>query len=336
MSSTLQGRGADALLQLRARTKGVSDIVPLTLEDDFEISSQTIWLPIKAGGALLADSVTTGVRYDRTAAHIASGGLDLYQISQCLEGEMAFSSGRRELTVRAGDICLLDMAQPSRTILIEGADRRCRLRALMVLRSVLAPRLAHPDSVTALLLCRGDRQAESPLAYRYAALWRLAENEGGDPVAPIEALADLVADAVGSAADTDGSVERADRQLFLAMIKRYIETEPLAADDLCDRFGISRASLYRMFKPEGGLAGYVQEQRLNLAMRRLIAPEGRSERLLDLAINLRFSSDSTFVRAFRRKFGLTPGEVREKSEVWLREEGGPTPPSGILHRLTRR
>jgi AraC-like DNA-binding protein len=124
------------------------------------------------------------------------------------------------------------------------------------------------------------------------------------------------------------------------MIKRYIEThletEPLGAKDLCDTFGISRASLYRMFKPEGGLVGYVRDQRLNLAMRRLAEPNGQKTRLLDLAINLRFSSDSTFVRAFRRKFGLTPGEMREKSQAWRSDDARSTPLAGAMHRFVRR
>jgi AraC-like DNA-binding protein len=190
-----------------------------------------------------------------------------------------------------------------------------------------------------MLLSRGGGQVVSPLARRHADLWRLAENEDGNSAVLIDKIADLVAEAIGSAADIEGDVGRTDRRLFLAMIKRYIEThletEPLGAEDLCDRFGISRASLYRMFKPEGGLAGYVRDQRLNLAMRRLAEPHGQKTRLLDLAINLRFSSDSTFVRAFRRKFGLTPGEVREKSQAWLSDDAS-TPLTGAMHRFTRR
>ena len=51
--------------------------------------------------------------------------------------------------------------------------------------------------------------------------------------------------------------------------------------------------------------------------------------MIDLAIDFRFSSDTTFVRAFRRRFGVTPGEVKqltaEASQLrvdplaWLRE-----------------
>ncbi|WP_426435849.1 helix-turn-helix transcriptional regulator [Bradyrhizobium genosp. P] len=339
MRSMLQGRGADVLEQLRARTRGISEIIPLTSEGDFEISARSIWLPMAAGGALLSDSATTGVRYERTAAHVALGSVNVYQIAECTEGEMVFSSSRLELTLRPGDIFLVDMAQSSRTILVEGTNRRCRVRALVVPRSVLSQRLAHPDSATGLLY-RNDRRTMSPLARQYADIWRWAENEEGDPAFLIDAIGDLIADAVGSVADTEGDVERTDRRLFLAMIKRYIEThlesKPLAVEDLYDRFGISRASLYRMFKPEGGLAGYVQDQRLNLAMRRLAQPDGQKTRLLDLAIDLHFSSDSTFVRAFRRKFGLTPGELRGKSQAWLREGARSNALVGALHRFARR
>ena len=43
--------------------------------------------------------------------------------------------------------------------------------------------------------------------------------------------------------------------------------------------------------------------------------------MMNLAISMKFSSDSTFIRAFRRKFGLTPGELRELADTWLRETG---------------
>jgi AraC-like DNA-binding protein len=49
-------------------------------------------------------------------------------------------------------------------------------------------------------------------------------------------------------------------------------------------------------------------------------------RLIDLAVSLQFSSASSFVRAFRRYFGSTPGEIRELSESCLRENRGSTAP----------
>jgi AraC-like DNA-binding protein/mannose-6-phosphate isomerase-like protein (cupin superfamily) len=329
------GRGAHALEQLRAATSGICDVIPLTAEDDFQITSATMMV----GNALLVDTIATALEYDRTPAHVARGGLDHYHITLCLQGEMRFASGRRELTLRPGDICLIDMAQPNRTVLTGSGEDRPHLVALILPRAILAPRLAHPDSATASFLPASHPHARL-LAAQFTALWHPTGPETGTPAATIEAMADIIAGVAGSAAEAEGDVERAERHLYLAVIKRHIaahlETAALAAQDICRRFQISRASLYRLFEADGGLARYVQEQRLNRAMTLLISPASRGKRLIDLAVDLQFSSDSTFVRAFRRQFGLTPGEIRQMSEAWLRETGAEPGPDDLLHRLGRR
>jgi AraC-like DNA-binding protein len=59
-------------------------------------------------------------------------------------------------------------------------------------------------------------------------------------------------------------------------------------------------------------------------------------RLIDLAVSLQFSSDSSFVRAFPRYFGSTPGEIRELSESWLRETGAVPRPDEQLRLVASR
>jgi AraC-like DNA-binding protein len=323
-------RGAQALSLLRAATADICDVIPLGSPDDFQVSTTTR----ATGKTLLVDTFSTPLEYDRTAAHIARGGLDHYHITLCLQGQMRFASGRREITLRPGDVCLIDMAQPNRTWLTgEGADRS-RLMSLILARSLLAPRLAHPNSATATVLPGSDRRARL-LADQFAALWQQPETDSSDAV--IEAMCNVIAEVVGRSADAHGDIGRAERQLLLVAIKHHIdanlETGSLSADDLCRRFNVSRASLYRLFGPEGGLARYVQDQRLNRALRLLISPDARGKRLIELAVDLQFSGDSTFVRAFRRQFGLTPGEIRDLSVAWLRETGGVPGPDDLLHHF---
>ncbi|MGX1317340.1 AraC-like DNA-binding protein/mannose-6-phosphate isomerase-like protein (cupin superfamily) [Bradyrhizobium sp. USDA 377] len=326
-------RGPGALARLRTMTADICDVIALTSEDDFHITTVTTM----AGNALLVDSRVTDLEYDRTPAHIARGGMDHYHITLCLEGEMRFSSGRREVTLGPGDIVLLDMGQPNRTVL-RGGGSRTRLRAIILQRAMLAPRLAHPDSATAVLL-PSDHPHARLLASHYAALALPPEPEAGNVEVTVEAIADLMAAAAGGTADIAAGVERAERHLYLAMIKRHIAShlsDALTADELCRQFQISRASLYRLFEADGGLAHYVGEQRLNLALRLMISPAWQDKRLIDLAVELRFSSDSTFIRAFRRKFGLTPGELRELAETWLRDTGAVPTIDTVLHQLARR
>lgn len=331
-STSDPGRGMSALQAMRAMTADICNVAPLGAPDEFQVSSVTT----ATGNGLLVESVSTTLAYDRTPAHIARGGIDHFQITLCLEGGMHFVSGRREATLGRGDVCLIDMAQPNRTILSGGGDGGAtRLVSIIVPRTVMASRLAHPDSATASLLPGGGRAAQL-LGSQLSAL---RDDPPSESRAAVEAMADIVAGAVGSAAEVDGAVDRADRHLVLVMIKRHIEanleTEPLTAEDLCRRFRISRAGLYRLFEPEGGLGRYVQEQRLNLALRRLAAPASRTGRLIDLALDLRFSGDSTFVRAFRRRFGLTPGEVRGLAEAWQRDTGTQPGPGDLLRHVGR-
>ncbi|MGV7214324.1 helix-turn-helix domain-containing protein [Bradyrhizobium sp. UFLA05-112] len=315
-------------------TTDICDVIPLTADDDFHVTSLTMM----TRNALLVDTRSTDLEYDRTPAHVARGAMDHFQITLCVEGEMQFSSGSREVTLGPGDICLLDMAQPNRTVFRGGGDRT-RLIAIILQRAMLAPRLAHPDSATATLLSSNHPHARL-LANHFAALALPPDPEGGSAEATIEAIADIMAAAAGGAADIAAGVDRAERHLYLAMIKRRIadnlETDELTAGELCRHFQISRASLYRLFEADGGLVHYVREQRLNLALKILISPAAQDRRLIDLAVDLRFSSDSTFIRAFRRKFGLTPGELRELSDTWLRETGAVPAIDTVLHQLTRR
>ena len=327
-------RGAQALKAFRAHTVDICDVIPLTAEDDFHITNATMM----TGNALLVDSTTTALEYDRTPAHIARGGLDHYHILLCLQGEMWFSSGRRELTLHPGDLGLIDMAPPNRTRLTGAGTDRARLRSIILPRAMLAPRLANPDSGTASFLPASHPHARL-VANQFAALWQPPVPEAGSLEATIEAIADIMVAAAGGNADAERGVERAERNLYLSMIKRHIAANletPLAASDLCHRFEISRATLYRLFEDDGGLAHYVQEQRLNRALMLLISPASQGKRLIDLAVDLGFSSDSTFVRAFRRRFGRTPGEIRKLFEAWVRETGMAPTLNNLLHQLARR
>lgn len=333
MNNAPRGAQALALALLRAATVDICDVVPLGSPDDFQVITKTKM----TNSGLLVDTTSTPLEYNRTAAHIARGGLDHYHIILCLQGQMRFASGRRDITLRSGDVCLIDMAQPNRTWLTGEGEARSRLNTLVVARAMLAPRLAHPDSATATLLPAEHRGARL-LADQFAALWQRPETD--DAATVIEAMLDVVAEAAGRPADARGDAGRAERKLLLAAIKHHIDghldTGALTADDLGRRFGLSRASLYRLFGPDGGLARYVQDQRLNRALRLLISPSARSQRLIDLAVDFQFSGDSTFVRAFRKQFGLTPGEIRDLSEAWLRETGGVAGPDDLLHHLAQR
>ncbi len=144
--------------------------------------------------------------------------------------------------------------------------------------------------------------------------------------AAVQSLVTLVAGGVGRAVDADESTARAARQAMLTAIHHHIGTQlgssDLTADALCRQFGLSRATLFRLFEPEGGLAHHIQQRRLDRAFVMLSSPAYRHWRIIDIALEANFSSDATFTRAFRQRFNLTPGDVRRMSKGDIRLGGG--------------
>jgi AraC-like DNA-binding protein len=65
----------------------------------------------------------------------------------------------------------------------------------------------------------------------------------------------------------------------------------------------------------------VRRQRLHRAFRRLASPGTAPFRLVDIAFDYKFASD-TFVRAVRRQCGVTQGEVRRLSQLQRDLDGG--------------
>ena len=106
-----------------------------------------------------------------------------------------------------------------------------------------------------------------------------------------------------------------------ALSSRYLQVcqfidQNLAAPDLgpemlVARFGLSRASLYRMFAGQEGIAAHIRDRRLRQAFRLLTAP-GRMA-VAQVGFGCGFQSPSGFSRAFKAQFGISPSEAQEEA-----------------------
>jgi AraC family transcriptional regulator len=75
--------------------------------------------------------------------------------------------------------------------------------------------------------------------------------------------------------------------------------------------------------------GYARKRRLSEAAHKLA--NGGSHRLIDLALESGFESQAAFTRAFKRQFGVTPGELKRREKRWLPRIRQPLDRAALAH-----
>lgn len=261
------------------------------------------------GPLSFAQTRVTPQRFDRSRRKIARDGMDSYLITLFLDGGYQGAVGTEAVQVRPGDLCILDLGQTVST-----RHSATHSLALFVPRDKLDSALPTSGNLHGAVLPR-DSCLAMMLADQVVALRRrLPDLTTADGPQVADALVELVAACFRPTAD---SLARARMQVTTAaleLIKRYIEqrltTPDLSPESIAANFRMSRATLYRLFEPLGGVAAYIWERRLARAYSALIHPSNHRRPIYDIAFECGFGSEVHFSRAFRRVFGLPPSELR--------------------------
>jgi AraC-like DNA-binding protein len=248
-------------------------------------------------------------RFDRPRRKLAADGLDHYQVQLYASGRESGVANDRDLEVRPGDVQILDLGRPVAT-----KTEACKTVALFVPRDVLHAALPGADDLHGRVL-RGDSGPGGLLADYMTSLVRRADSMTTADAAPVAtASVALVAACLRPTADGLAQARSQIDEVTLERIKRHIDERVtqsgLGPDALCAQFGISRARLYRLFEADGGVARYIQSRRLRRALVALGSPDNGQRRIIDVALDLGFTSEAHFSRLFRRAYGVTPSEVR--------------------------
>jgi AraC-like DNA-binding protein len=132
-------------------------------------------------------------------------------------------------------------------------------------------------------------------------------------------VCDLAALTIG--AGRDGAHLAATRGLAAARlqaIKSYVNASigpyPLSIDDVADQQGVSARYVRKLFEAEGtSFTNYVAERRLARAHALLTQPLRAPGPISAIAYDVGFGDLSYFNRAFRRRYGATPSEIRAEA-----------------------
>jgi AraC-like DNA-binding protein len=196
-------------------------------------------------------------------------------------------------TVRSGHLATIEFGDASLVPgLADAADSRsrhlaARSPALLLLRNYLQA------------ICADDLLQDSALRSLAAA-----------HIEDLAALA-LSADRETQAIASGRAVRAARLRLIKADIRALLES-PISLGDLAGRHQLSPRYIRMLFAGEGtSFSEFVREERLVRARQMLLGLRFDHRRISDIAYQVGFSDLSYFNRCFRRRFGVSPTELRQ-------------------------
>jgi len=258
--------------------------------------------------SMLLTSVSSVQQHlNRERKLIAKDNLDHFLIKMYTQGSSSVQWGKNNhLNARSGDIFLLDLNQPIKSL---ASDFSCL--SLIVPRDMLSAKLPKPERHHGRALPRETTLAKL-LGEHLKTLHFSSQMLNDESSSIAEGLLSLTGSYFSHtpADESSPNVQVATRETIRRYIMNNLTDYDLTAASIAMHFKISRAYLYRLFDTENGIHHFILEQRLLRAFNQLSNPANRKLRIGQVAYDLGFNSESHFSRSFHRCFGMTPSDVR--------------------------
>jgi AraC-like DNA-binding protein len=241
----------------------------------------------------------------RDDSMVSSHPGDAIVVYAALRGEALWEHAGSRRVVRPGQLLVCDVDRP----FLRGFGHGLEELAVKVPRDAFAE-LTGMTTVDAPLFIDAAGSGAGPYA---RALVRLVGRAVGRASVPADerTILELV-----SVLATGGRVGLpvAHRAAARAFIDNHLTDPSLSAADVAAGAGISERHLSRLFADAGtSIPQHILYRRLDLAHTMLQRPETEKSRIVDIAAGCGFTSMAYFADAFKRRFGVTAGDVRRSA-----------------------
>nr|WP_241736170.1 helix-turn-helix domain-containing protein [Caulobacter sp. RHG1] len=306
---------ADAAEQYRKACAHLFDITLLSPEDAFYNRLEGYNL----GGVVFAQCAGVAQRFERRLPQIVGDGSDTIMLVLDLDGsEWRGDYDGRTVSSEDGAIRVVDMVRP-----FSVTTTPYRTLYMILPRALLDPQAVDMDFHGLVI---SDRLGSGRLlAAHLRTLWDTIEDMTSvDAAVGAKAAVSLLGGAILSRCEAARDDARPVEKMLLAMGRQYIErrlADPdLAPEAVREHLGVSRSLVYKVFAPVGGISAFIQGRRLDQAFDAILQDRAEQQTLGEIAYRHGFRSDAHFSRAFRGRFGVTPGRLRRVGES-ARKEG---------------
>jgi AraC-like DNA-binding protein len=243
----------------------------------------------------------------RTSRHVRNDQLDHYRVILQQEGTCHVDADGVRRTVGPGQILLTDLARPESIL----APTSGSYSVFFLPREIVDEALPQPVDLHGLV---PGGVAQAILGDHLASLMRHVEHlTASEAGALSRSIVTMLAAAIAPSAATLGPARATIEATVLRQACRYIDLHlsesDLNADKLATFLRISRASVYRLFEPLGGVSAYVKERRLD-RLHEILSSASQNLYLARLAEEHGFSSAAQFSRVFKARYGYNPSEAK--------------------------
>jgi AraC-like DNA-binding protein len=265
------------------------------------------------GGITMTDVLLSEQHISRRQRHIAKLDKDCYYVQFLQQGKINVLQAGESLVTRAGTGAIFSAS--------ESYDLECigRVRSLYleIPRKDFADRFRN-DRIPVISTIGAGRglgriAAEfcASLAAEGSALEETARARLGDELMDVLALAIDMGDR--GEPEADHAVQQARLRSVKSWIEEHLADPDLSPEKVAKNNGISLRHLHYLFRlSDMSVSEWIWDRRLQRCYDVLTRPELRTLSITEVAYQLGFNSSSHFSTVFRRKFGISPSELRKR------------------------
>lgn len=263
------------------------------------------------GGILMAVPSGSSAEFSRTSETLRDG-YDGISLLIATSGRVPVSYERQSIELSESQMCVGSLSELS----------SCRIGGESQFKNIRIPRplllSICPNAEDRLGSVLGGQASIREAIMRYHAL-AASLGPRSDAVGQhlmAQHMVDLVALLLGTDADrtelaTGRGHSAARLELMRADVFANLSRDDLTIYSVASKVGLSPRHAQRMFEQTGTtFTEFLLEQRMLLVRKLLLDPLNRRRKISDLAHSAGFPDVSYFNRVFRRRFGVTPSDMR--------------------------
>jgi len=289
------------------------------IQQEFHVTSEVIAAPPRFSGAVKKHEIgrmtligVTGTAY--AGSHARRGGPNTVNVLMAMRGSTHVVQDRFDVVLHPGEYCILDAAASSVATMPAPFHNVIALFPMADVDTVLP---SWRQSIGKVIQGRSGAGAVFFDAVR--SIVRQGETLESDSRASIaDAALDLFGSTLLALPDNrqpaPPHMENFHRMRIKAFVREHLRDPDLGVDMLAGRLNLSPRHIHRLFKSEPQhLMRWVWSERLRHCYGDLSRLSQRYRTVAQIAFAWGFNDSAHFSRAFRRRYGLAPSEVRQRA-----------------------